>query len=128
EITGTETFYQLHARASKRLAGLTYEELLKALQEFKVPWVAERDAGAKYRTNERGGNYYHVLRTSGPPAAIVEGLYISNPPEEALLRRENVRDLMARALARAIDRFITTHDPGSGFIAKPLPRASGPVD
>jgi hypothetical protein len=68
-----------------------------------------------------------VLRTSRPPAVIVEGLYISNPPEEVLLRREDVRDLMARALARAITRFVTSKSPGSGFITKPLPRASGRV-
>src|SRR5207245_499949 len=75
----------------------------------------------------RNGDYYHVLRTSGPPAVIVEGLYISNPPEEALLARPDVRDLMARALARAINRYLTTRDPGSGFVLKPLPRVSGPV-
>jgi N-acetylmuramoyl-L-alanine amidase len=127
DIPGTETFYQLHSASSRRLAGLTYEELLHALIGFKVPWVAERDAGAKYRMNERGGDYYHVLRTSRPPAVIVEGLYISNPPEEALLARADVRDIMAQALARAIGRYLTTNDPGSGFVDKPLPRASGPV-
>ena len=128
DIPGSETFYQQHSTSSRRLAGLTYEELLRTLQVFKgIPWVAERDAGAKYRLNERGGDYYHVLRTSRPPAVIVEGLYISNPPEEALLAREDVRDLMARALARAITRYIATKDPGSGFVTKPLPRASGSV-
>jgi N-acetylmuramoyl-L-alanine amidase len=128
DIPGTETFYQLKSSESKRIAGLTYEELVRTLEKFKgIPWVAERDAGAKYRLNERGGDYYHVLRTSRPPAVIVEGLYISNPPEEALLARGDVRDLMAHALARAITRYITTRDPGSGFIEKPLPRASGPV-
>jgi N-acetylmuramoyl-L-alanine amidase len=124
---GTETFYQFRSSTSKRLAGLTYEELVRALRRFRVHWVAERDAGAKYRLNERGGDYYHVLRTSTVPAVIVEGLYISNPPEEALLRRADVRQLMAQALATAIDRFVTTDEPGSGFIANPLPRPSGPV-
>jgi N-acetylmuramoyl-L-alanine amidase len=123
---GTETYYQLKSKPSKRLAGLTYEELLRTLRRFSASWVSQRDAGAKYRINERGIDYYHVLRTSRPPAVIIEGLYISNAPEEALLRREDVRDLMARALANAITRFITTDDLGSGFVT-PLPRASGPV-
>jgi len=126
ERPGTETYYQSKSSASKRLAGLTYEELLRALTPFPVSWVSARDAGAKYRINERGTDYYHVLRTSTVPAVIVEGLYISNPPEEALLARADVREVIAQALRRAIDRFVTTDDPGSGFVT-PLPRASGPV-
>ena len=43
-------------------------------------------------------------------------MYLSNPAEEALLRDDAVLDLEAEALARAIERFLTTDDPGSGFI------------
>ena len=60
------------------------------------------------------------------PAVITEGAYIDNPPEEALLRRADVRDLMARGLARAIERYFTTDDSGSGYVTRPLQRASGP--
>jgi N-acetylmuramoyl-L-alanine amidase len=126
DVPGTETYYQLRSPASKRLAGLTYEEIVRALERFSVAWVSQPDAGAKYRLNERGTDYYHVLRTTVPPAVIVEGMYISNPPEEALLRRDDVRELMAAALARAVDRFVTTSDPGSGFVT-PRSRGSGPV-
>ena len=126
EHPGTETYYQLKSPDSRRIAGLAYEEVRRALERFHVSWVSQDDAGAKYRMNERGIDYYFVLRHSTIPAVLVEAAYISNPPEEALLRREDVKDLMARALARAINRYITTDDPGSGFITKPLPRVSGP--
>jgi N-acetylmuramoyl-L-alanine amidase len=126
EHPGTETYYQLKSRGSKRLAGLTYEEVLRTLERFHVSWVSQDDAGAKYRMNERGIDYYYVLRHTTIPAVIVESAYISNPPEEALLRREDVKDFLARALARAVNRYVTTDDPGSGFITKPLPRVTGP--
>jgi N-acetylmuramoyl-L-alanine amidase len=125
EHPGTETYYQLKSKASKRLAGLTFEEVRRTLERFPVSWVSQDDAGAKYRMNQDGIDYYFVLRHSKVPAVLVEGAFISNPPEEALLRREDVKNGLSRALTRAIDRYVTTDDPGSGFITKPLPRVSG---
>ena len=121
---GTETYYQIASPASKRLAGLAYEELLPTLERFKVPWVSDKDAGAKYRTNARGLDYYGVLRHSQVPAIITESLYITNAPEETLLGRSTTREAIAEALGRAIDRFVTTTDPGSGFVT-PLVRNEG---
>jgi N-acetylmuramoyl-L-alanine amidase len=126
EHPGTETYYQHESESSRRLAGLTYEELRRVLDGFHVSWRSARDPGAKPRVNERGSDYYGVLRTSTVPAVITEGVYIDNPPEEALLRREDIRDDMALALSRAITRYLTTDDSGSGFVTKPLPRATGP--
>ena len=34
-------------------AGLVYEELLRAFSAYKIDWVADRDAGAKYRLARR---------------------------------------------------------------------------
>ena len=121
---GTETYYQIASAGSKRLAGLTYEELLPALERFKAQWVSMKDAGAKYRTSVNGLDYYGVLRRSRIPAVITESLFISNAPEEALLAQPTTRQVIADALGRAIDRYITTSDPGSGFVT-PLLRNEG---
>jgi len=121
---GTETYYQFRSGRSKRLAGLTYEELLPVLARLKVKWVSDKDAGAKYRTNAAGLDFYGVLRHSLEPAVITESLYISNAPEEALLRQAAVREIIAQALSRAITRYLTTTDPGSGFV-KPLVHNEG---
>jgi N-acetylmuramoyl-L-alanine amidase len=121
---GTETYYQIASAASKRLAGLAYEELLPTLERFKVSWVSDKDAGAKYRTNTHGLDYYGVLRHSHVPAIITESLYITNAPEEALLSHSTTRQAIADALGRAVDRFVTTTDPGSGFVT-PLVRNEG---
>jgi N-acetylmuramoyl-L-alanine amidase len=123
---GTEVYYQFHSKASKRLAGLAYQEVFRTMSAFGgVPWVAERDAGAKYRLSRSGKDYYGLLRRSRVAAALVEASFISNAPEEALLRRDDVRRAMAEALYRALVRYFTTDDPGSGFVT-PYPRSPGP--
>jgi N-acetylmuramoyl-L-alanine amidase len=128
---GTETYYQVgkdvpaeRSAASKRLAGLIYEEVTKALSAYSADWVADRDAGAKYRIGDTGNDYYGVLRlsaASGVVGSLSELAFITNPSEEALLKRDDVRRAEAGAVARGIVRFLRTEDPGSGFVT-PYPR------
>lgn len=122
---GTETYYQYASAGSKRLAGLFYEELFPILATYDVAWMADRDAGAKYRLNSSGTDYYALLRRSRVPTVIVEALYLANRPEEDLLRRPEVREAVAGALAKGLRRYFGTADPGSGFI-EPYPRPPGP--
>lgn len=124
EGPGSETYYQLESADSKRLSGLIYEEIVRTLATFQANWVADRDAGVKYRTNDRGDDYYGILRlTKGVPASLVEFAFISNPSEEALLSRADVQQAEGEAVARGIIRYLTTDDPGSGFVT-PYPRSS----
>jgi len=122
---GTETYYQHASPASKRLAGLLYEEVLAVFASHAgVSWWANVDAGAKYRISENGvDDYYGILRNAkGVPSVLSEGLFLSaSPTEAALLARPDVQAAEAEAIARAIHRFITTDDPGSGFVT-PIPR------
>jgi len=124
---GTETFYQHTSASSKRLSGLLYEETTAALAGYPADWVGNTDAGARWRLNDAGGDYYAILRLSGVDrltAALAEMLFISNPTEEALLLRDDVRQAEAGAIARAVVRFLDTRDPGSGFS---IPRPRPPV-
>jgi len=126
EVPGTETYYQLRSKDSKRLAGLLYEELFGTLREIEAPWVSDNDAGAKYRANRRGTDFYSVLRETRVPSVIVEALFLSNPPEEVLLRDERVRQAIADSVHRGVVRFLETDAPGSGFV-KPKPQSdAGP--
>lgn len=121
---GSETYYQVGSADSKRLSGLIYEEVVKALSQYDVAWVADTDAGAKYRRNVKGDDYYAILRrTQGVPASLVELGFISNPPEEELYKRPDVQQVEGEAVARGILRFLTTKDPGSGY-TEPYPRDS----
>jgi len=128
---GTETYYQIGKEAapaesaqSKRLAGLIYEEVVKALSAYSADWVADTDAGAKYRIGDSGNDYYGIMRlaaNNGVVASLAELAFISNPSEEALLKRDDVRRAEAAAVARGIVRYLRTNDPGSGFTV-PYPR------
>jgi N-acetylmuramoyl-L-alanine amidase len=119
---GAETYFQLGAPESRRAAGLVYEEVVRAFSAYDVAWVGDTDAGAKYRPASDGGDYYGILRrTAGVPAVLSEAAFLSNPPEELLLNDPGFQGAEAEAITRAVVRFVTTADPGSGFV-EPYPR------
>ncbi|HVM53750.1 MAG TPA: N-acetylmuramoyl-L-alanine amidase [Acidimicrobiales bacterium] len=121
---GTEVFFQIASPESRRLAGILYEELYTYFAGFDevTTWYADRDAGAKYRPNDSGGDYYGILRrTNGITAVLSEALFLSNPQEEALLVRDDVQQGEAEAITRAVRRFMLGDDQGSGF-TEPYPR------
>ncbi|MFN0090487.1 MAG: N-acetylmuramoyl-L-alanine amidase, partial [Acidimicrobiales bacterium] len=121
---GAETYYQIRSAASKRLAGLIYEEALAAIAPHGSAWTADLDAGAKYRLNSRGGDYYAVLRqNAATPSALAELLFIVSPAEERLLRDPAFLAVEGAAVARGVLRFLRTKDPGSGFV-EPYPRSA----
>jgi N-acetylmuramoyl-L-alanine amidase len=126
---GTETWHQVDDPEARRLAGLVQEEVAAAFAGHEgVAWQSDRDAGAKSRRRARGDDYYGVLRASaGVPAVISEAAFLSNPAEAALLARPDVQQAEGDALARAVARFLTTDDPGSGFVAaEPRRTPAGP--
>jgi N-acetylmuramoyl-L-alanine amidase len=120
---GTEVFYQHASADSRRLAGLIYEEVVAALSQYQgVPWQADRDAGAKPRLNSSGGDYYAMLRQPAPVTSVLaELLFMSNPPEAELVARPDVQLTEGNAVARGVVRYLTTNDPGSGYV-EPYPR------
>jgi N-acetylmuramoyl-L-alanine amidase len=115
EFPGTEVFYAVSAEGSDRLAGILYEELLRSFSAFDVAWMGGWVTGARARITSEGGDYYGLLRRAEMPAAIAEGVYITNPPEEDLARTDAFRDAYAGAVYRAIIRFLTTDDAGSSI-------------
>ena len=124
---GTETYYRLRSRPSRRLAGLLYEDLTSALTSFNAAWVGDTDAGAKVRVGRDGHDYYSVLRNAKVPAALVEAAFITNASEEQLLARADVQRAEGEAIAQAIIRSFTTSEPGRGFVAAyPRNKNAGP--
>ncbi|MBW3651893.1 MAG: N-acetylmuramoyl-L-alanine amidase, partial [Actinobacteria bacterium] len=93
-----------------------------ALSQYKIAWVADTDAGAKYRKSASGDDYYGIIRrTQGTPASLAELAFLSNPPEAELLAKPEVQKVEGEAVARALVRFLRTKDPGSGY-TEPYPR------
>lgn len=123
ETPGTEVFFQIASPASKRLAGLLYEEEYAFFSTFTdVRWFSDLDAGAKFRPSQSGGDYYGMLRrTNGVTAVLSEAAFLSNAEEEAILVKPEVQQGEAEAITRAVRRFMLSDDPGSGFV-DPYPR------
>jgi N-acetylmuramoyl-L-alanine amidase len=120
---GDETYFQIASRDSKRLAGLIWEEITAAFAPFGSDWVGDTDHGAKYRQGTNG-DYYGILRlAAGTVTVLSEAAFITNPAEEALLRTPEFRHAEARAIATAVQRYLTTDAPGSGF-TDPYPRTT----
>jgi N-acetylmuramoyl-L-alanine amidase len=121
---GTEIFHQAvgsSAAQSRRLAGLLYEEVTATLARLDVTeWAATPRAGVKPRRNAAGDDFYGMLRrTQGTPTALVEVGFISHQAEERLYTRPAVQQAVGEAIARGVVRFLTTTDPGSGFVVPP---------
>jgi N-acetylmuramoyl-L-alanine amidase len=116
EGPGSEIFFMFKDPDSRRLGGLLIEEMRRSFSLFDIAWVGDTDAGAKYRLQEDGEtDYYGILRRALVPSVIAEGGFISSEPEEALLATPDFRQAYADAIYRALVRFLTTDDPGSGF-------------
>jgi N-acetylmuramoyl-L-alanine amidase len=116
EGPGSEIFYMFKDPDSRRLGGLLIEEMRRSFAQFDIAWMGDKDAGAKYRLQEDGEtDYYGILRRAQVPSVIAEGGFISSPEEEALLATPEFRQAYADAIYRALVRFATTDDPGSGF-------------
>jgi len=99
-----------------RLAGLIYEEMLVSLAPFDADWSGGEIQGARSRVDPgTGTDYYGVLARAQMAAAIVEGVYISEPEEEALLKTDAFRQAYAEGVYRGVVRFLTTNDPGSSI-------------
>lgn len=115
---GTEVYHQQGSADSERLSGVVYEDVKRSLSATAgVPWVATERPGVVARVGAGGDDYYGVLRRSKPtPAALVEGAYLSNGPEETLLQRPEVQKAEGAAIARGILRYLHSQDPGSGFL------------
>lgn len=124
ELPGTETFYQADSPDSRRLGGLIYEEILAVFSQWpETSWHGNIDAGAKYRLDDQGEDFFGVLRLTGDVTSVMsEGLFLSAGPEEAeLLARTDVQQAEGSAIAEAFHRFLLTDDPGVGYV-EPIPR------
>jgi len=113
DIPGSEVYYSVGVAESERLAGIIYEELLFSFAAFDADWSGGELQGARARVDpDTGDDYYGLLRRATMPAVIVEGVYISEPDEEALLATPEFRQAYAEAVYRGVVRFLTTDENG----------------
>ena len=122
---GTEVYVQsiddeTPRAASERLGGLLYEEITLALAMFAdVSWSRVPSAGVLRVLSPDGGDAYGMIRRPAIPAVLVEYGYLSNPSEAALFATEEYISVAAAATADAIEAFLETERPGTGFVERP---------
>jgi N-acetylmuramoyl-L-alanine amidase len=116
---GTEVYVQSASDLSRRLGGLLYEEVVGELSGFDVEWTSRSDAGVLVVLDDGGDDAYGIARYPQTPSALIEMAYLGNPKEVALLTTDDYRSAAALALADGIERYLTTTDPGTGFVDTP---------
>ncbi len=116
---GTEIFVQHESTESRRLGGVLYEEIVSALSQFDLTWSSSPDAGVLEVLSTRGVDAYGMLRTPETVTALVELGYISNRPEAELFLTDEYVSVAARAIANAVESYLTTADDGAGYVDTP---------
>ena len=125
DTPGTEVYVQSESptearSASARLGGLLYEEITKALSTFEdVQWSALPDAGVKRVLVPDGTDTYALIRHPQTPSVLVEYGYLTNASEAELFATEEYIAVAAAATADAIEAYLETDRPGTGFIEEP---------
>jgi N-acetylmuramoyl-L-alanine amidase len=103
-IRGTETYYNgdNYGADSRRLAGALQRAIIA---EIRAGGYEVLDRGVKEDLSA-GKPYGHFFSLRGPmPSALVEGLFLSNPAEAALLRQDSTLAALARGYAAGIRAY-----------------------
>lgn len=116
---GTEVFAQTGDEESARLAGLLHYEVFEALSTVQeVQWTSRWDAGALRVVNSDGGDAYSLVRKPETTNALLEVAYLASPSEGAFLATDQYIELIARPIANAIERFLTTDETGTPLLER----------
>jgi N-acetylmuramoyl-L-alanine amidase len=118
-MPGTEVFVQSTSADSRRLGGLLYESVVDAFEGFDIAWSRAPDAGVLEVLNTRGADAYGMIRNPETVSVLAELAYIANPPEAELFSTTEYVSVAAAAVADAVERYLDSDDPGSGFVAEP---------
>ena len=122
---GTEVYVQsvdaeTPRAESQRLGGLLYEEITSALAMFAdVSWSRLPNAGVLRVLSPDGGDAYGMILRPAMPAVLVEYGYLSNPSEAELFATDDYIGIAAEATAEAIEAYLSTDRPGTGFVERP---------
>jgi len=128
-LSGAATFYNAvrpFSGDNERFAKLIQAAQLEALAAFghqARDWGAIRDDsfdGPSQSLCPTGYRYYTLIgpeangrpRPSQMPGAVVEAMFLTYRPEAELAGREEVRDALAKAYARAIDQYFRPDHSG----------------
>ena len=128
-VPGTQVYGAVADPHGRRAAGVLYQAERRYLDTLAPRvgnhWATRRNTGAIYRLGGHG-DYYFLLRNSHVTWVISEAMFLTNPPEEALVKNAAVQAGLARAIAGGIVDYVGTPEPGSGW-RTPHPQPADPA-
>jgi N-acetylmuramoyl-L-alanine amidase len=103
-MSGTETYYNADNAGpeSLRLAAALQRNVVGALWDSGYQDV-DRGVKEDLRAGKPYGHFFSLR--GGMPSALVEGLFLSNPTEAALMLREDTRQAIAWGYVRGITEY-----------------------
>lgn len=112
--SGTETYVRVNAPAAT-------QRLASGIQRTLVACLGLPDRGVKQRS-------FYVVRNTTMPSVLVEGGFLSNATDVALLAQPDFRQKMAEAIGAGVFQYAGLGDPGpicagTEMPAAPMPKA-----
>lgn len=101
---------------SRRLAGLVYESVEPVLADLPGAWTDAGSPGVRAVLNQRGSDFFTLLRESDDHARVVVHLPVLTEDTVDLFRSPVTAVSLAQALAESIARFLLTDEEGRGFV------------
>jgi N-acetylmuramoyl-L-alanine amidase len=108
---GATVFVSIHGNASVRSSSNGSETYYLTPQSLALAQMVQEELARIAGLSNRGvktANFL-VLRESDIPAVLVEVGYLSNPEEETRLRAEALRQRLAEAITRGVQRFLAVY-------------------
>ncbi|MEM1335387.1 MAG: hypothetical protein AAGG08_18220, partial [Actinomycetota bacterium] len=100
----------------RRLGGLIHQALMPVLLDLPGAWTDAGEPGVRSILNQRGTDYFTVLRAADDQARVVVHLPALNSTTVELFGSPVTAVNMAQALADAIARHLLTDEEGDGFV------------
>lgn len=110
---GATVFVSVHGNAATRSLARGSETYFLQPNGLPLATMIQEEMGRNLGIPDRGVRRanFRVLRDSPVPAALVEFGFLSNVEDEALMRTQAFRQLVAESVGRGILRFLATVPP-----------------
>ena len=92
---GLEVYHSIVGGEGQRLANLIHDQYRALMPELP-------SRGVRTRKNSNGRDYYHVIRETRMPAVIIEGGFLTNPQDAALIKTREFQERQAQAISQAV--------------------------
>lgn len=115
EARGLEIYHSVIGGEGKRLAELIHDRYMALIPELPT-------RGVKTKTLQDGRDYYYVIRETRMPAVIIEGGFLTNLQDAALIVNRDFQQRQAQAISQGVllwyGRDVGT-DTGTPILGKP---------